>query len=195
MKIISLLFVLLSLCQVSFAQSKSSPKLKSTVAPKTTTTYSSPVQESYFAGFEYELQTSLSSAAFQTYKRGSDSYTSLEAQASLSKVIKNNIQAGGEAHISNTSGGGSSSYFEFMGFGVYNFDHDLKQSLYAKGGVGIQNVINDKGSNEAKFAFMVGGGKRILVLDRFTYNPEARIVMVDGTTRIQILLLNFSLLY
>lgn len=193
MKNVSLLLVILMLGSNSIAQGTSGKGKPA--ATKSTNTYYSPVQESYYAGFEYELQTAFSEAQISSYKAGGSNFTVVEAGVSLSKIIKNNIQAGGEVHLFNSSGGSSSSYLEFMGFGVYNFDNDLKQSLYAKGGLGIQNVINDRGNNESKFALMLGLGKRLLVLEKFTYNPEARIVMVDGTTRFQVVLLNFSLLF
>ncbi|MCB0370048.1 MAG: hypothetical protein KDD45_11650 [Bdellovibrionales bacterium] len=186
MKFINLLIIVLSISSLSFAQRRDA---------KRPMTRMSPVQSPYFAGFEYELQTALSNGGIYTYKANDNNYTVIDAQVSLSKVIKSNIQAGAEAHLNNTSGGGSSSYFEIMGFGVYNFDSDLKQSLYAKGGLGLQNIVNSKGSNESKLAIMVGGGKRILILNRLTYNPEARLVLVDNTTRLNILLLNFSLLF
>lgn len=195
MKNISSVFVLLSLSLAltpfSFAKGKPSGSTQ-----KPASSLISPVQDSYLAGFDYELQTALSRSEISTYKQGSASLTQIEAQVSLSKVIKNNIQAGGEVHLNNLSGGGySSNYLEAMGFGVYNFDTDLKESLYAKAGIGIQNVVNDKGGNEAKVGIMVGGGKRIRLLEKFTYNPEARIVLVAGETRVNILLLNFSLLF
>lgn len=190
MKNLLLFVAVLGLTQVAFSKTVGKPA----PAKSSSSTFSSPVQESYYAGFEYELQTAISQGGLQTYKAGSDTVTLIDLGISLSKVIKNNIQAGGEAHMYNLSGAGSSSYFEFMGFGVYNFDNDLKQSLYAKAGLGMQNVVGTKG-NESKFALMIGGGKRMYVLEKFTYNPEARIVMVDGTTRIQLILLNFSLLF
>jgi hypothetical protein len=193
MKNLSLVLVVLGLTSFAFAK----PAAKPAPAPsssKSSSVFSSPVHESYFAGFEYELQTALSNGGLLSYKQGGSTYTVIEAGVSLSKVIKNNIQAGGEVHLYNSSGGASSSYLEFMGFGVYNFDTDLKQSVYAKAGVGMLNVVGDKG-NESKIGFMIGGGKRMLVLEKFTYNPEARITMVDGTTRIEIILLNFSLLF
>lgn len=192
MKNLLSLVVILGLTQVAFSKTVGKPSSGS--SKSSSSTFSSPVQESYYAGFDYELQTALSQGGLQTYKAGGDTMTVIELGVSLSKVIKNNIQAGGEVHLFNSSGAGSSSYLEFMGFGVYNFDNDLKQSLYAKGGVGMQNVIGNSG-NESKFALMIGGGKRMYVLEKFTYNPEARIVMVDGTTRIQLILLNFSLLF
>lgn len=194
MKNLSLVLVVLGL--TSFAGAKSVAKPAPSPGPsKSSSAFSSPVHESYFAGFEYELQTMLSSGGLHSFKQAGTTYTVIDAGVSLSKVIKNNIQAGGEVHLFNSSGGASSSYLEFMGFGVYNFDTDLKQSIYAKAGVGMLNTVNDKGSNESKLGLMIGGGKRMLVLEKFTYNPEARITMVDGTTRIDIILLNFSLLF
>ena len=162
---------------------------------KVSTTSTSPVQESYFADFEYELQTMLSGAGIESRKIGTETYTIIEAQASLTKVIKSNIQAGAEAHFLNQSGGGGASYFEIMALGFYNLDNNLKESLYGKAGLGMLNVINEKGKNESKFGVLLAGGKRVPVMDKVAYTPEVRIILVDGSTRFQIMVLNFSLFY
>ena len=156
---------------------------------------SAPVQQSYFADFDYELQTGPTSGGMETYKRGTESVTAIGAQASVTKIIKSNIQAGAEAKFLNESGGGGTSYFQFMALGVYNFDNNLKESLYAKAGIGMVNVINDKFKNESKMAIMLGGGKRIQLMDKVAYTPEARVIMVDGSTLFQIMAINFSLFY
>lgn len=167
------------------------------VKPKTTTTVkaSSPVQESYFADFEYELQTMLTSGGLESKKAGGETNTIVEGAASISKVIKNNIQAGAELHFYNQSGGGGSSFFEAMAVGIYNLDNNLKESLYGKVGLGMLNVVNDKFKNESKFGFMFGGGKRIPLMEKVAYTPEGRIIVIDGATRFQIMALNFSLFY
>lgn len=170
------------------------PRVRPKVAPAKTT-YSSPVQQSYRADFDYELQTMLSGGGLTTQKIAGDTTTQIGAQASVTKVIKSNIQIGAEAEFYNESGRGGSSYFQALGLGVYNFDSNLKESLYGKVGAGMLNVINVKGKNEAKFAFLFGIGKRILVMDKVAYTPEARVIMVDGSTRLQIMALNFSLFY
>lgn len=158
-------------------------------------TTSSPVQESYFADFEYELQTAFTRGGIESTKVGGETSTIIGAQASVTKVIKNNIQAGAEAQFYNASGGGGSSYFEVMGIGIYNLDNNLKESLYAKAGLGMINVVNSDSKNESKLAILVGGGKRIPLMEKVAYTPEVRITLVDGTTRFQILALNFSLFY
>jgi hypothetical protein len=170
-------------------------KVKTAPAPAKSTVATTPVQESYFANFEYEMQTSLSRGGIESLKKGGETTTVIGAQASITKVIKNNIQAGAELQFFNESGGGGSSYFEVMGVGIYNLDNNLKESLYGKVGLGMLNVVNDKFKNEAKFAFMIGGGKRIPVMEKIAYTPEVRIIVVDGATRFQILALNFSLFY
>ncbi len=164
-------------------------------AATTTKTSTTPVQESYFADFEYELQTGLSRGGIQSFKAGGETNTIIEGEASITKVIRSNIQAGAEAHFYNQSGGGGSSYFEVMAIGIYNLDNNLKESLYGKAGVGMLNIVNDKFKNESKIGFMVGGGKRIPLMDKVAYTPEGRLIIVDGGTRFQILALNFSLFY
>lgn len=154
-----------------------------------------PVQQSYYADFDWELQTMNTGGGLSSFKAGGETNTVIEAAASVVKVIRSNIQVGAEAHFYNQSGGGGSSYFEVLGVGVYNFDNNLKDSFYAKAGLGMLNVINDKFKNESKIGFLVGAGKRILLMDKVAYTPEGRLVVVDGGTRFQIMALNFSLFY
>lgn len=156
---------------------------------------SAPVQQSYYADFEYELQTSYSNGGLRSYKASGETNTVIEAAASLTKVVKSNIQAGADVGFYNQSGGGGSSYFEGLGVAVYNFDNNLKESLYAKVGLGMLNVVGDKGKNESKFGFMIGGGKRILLMDKVAYTPDVKVTVVDGGTRFQIMALNFSLFH
>lgn len=154
-----------------------------------------PVQQSYYADFDWELQTMNTGGGISSFKAGGETNTVIEVAASVVKVIRSNIQAGAEAHFFNQSGGGGSSYFEVLGIGVYNFDNNLKDSFYAKAGLGMLNVINDKFKNESKVGFMVGAGKRIPLLDKVAYTPEGRLIVVDGGTRFQIMALNFSIFY
>ena len=172
----------------AFAQKKSG--VKQPIAPTP-----APVQQSYYADFDWELQTMNTGGGISSFKAGGETNTVIEAGAAITKVIRSNIQAGVEANFYNQSGGGGSSYFQIMGIGVYNFDNNLKNSFYAKGGLGMLNAINDKFKNESKIGFMVGAGKRILLMDKVAYTPEGRLVIVDGGTRFQIMALNFSLFY
>jgi hypothetical protein len=188
---------LLPLVVLSFGMNAWAQKSKAKTASQAPAkqVVSTPVQQSFYADFEYELQTTLTGGGLESLKKGGETTTVINFQASVTKVIRSNLQAGVEAQFFNESGGGGSSYFEVLGVGLYNFDNNLKESLYAKAGLGMLNVINDKFKNEAKFAFLVGGGKRIPILDRVTYTPEARIIVVDGGTRFQVMALNFSILY
>lgn len=164
-------------------------------AAKPVVVTTAPVQQSFYADFEYELQTTLTGGGLESLKKGGETTTVISAGASITKVVRNNIQAGAEANFFNESGGGGSSYFEIMGVGLYNFDNNLKESLYAKAGLGMLNVINDKFKNESKVGFMIGGGKRISLADKIAYTPEVRIIVVDGGTRFQVMALNFSLFH
>jgi len=163
--------------------------------PVTSTPAPAPVQQSYYADFDWELQTMNTGGGISSFKAGGETNTVIEAGVAVTKVIRSNIQAGVEASFYNQSGGGGSSYFQILGIGVYNFDNNLKDSFFAKGGLGMLNVINDKFKNESKIGFMVGAGKRIPLMDKVAYTPEGRLIIVDGGTRFQILALNFSLLY
>lgn len=186
----SVLAVLLLSTSVYANKDKSKSPSKSTTAASPP-----PVQESYFADFEYEIQSMLTGGGIQSLKKGGETSTIISAQAAATKIIKNNIQAGAEVSFYNESAGGGSSYFEIMGVGVYNFDNNLKQSIYAKAGLGMMNVINDKYKNESKLGIMVGGGKRIPIMDKIAYTPELRIILVDGGTRFEIQALNFSVFW
>jgi len=172
----------------AFAQKKGGKPAPQVVA-------AAPVQQSFYADFEWELQTMNTGGGISSFKAGGETNTVIEAAASVVKVIKSNIQAGVEAHFYNQSGTGGSSYFEVLGVGIYNFDNNLKDSFYAKAGLGMLNVINDKFKNESKVGFLVGAGKRIPLMDKVAYTPEGRLVVVDGGTRFQIMALNFSLFY
>ncbi|OYZ23456.1 MAG: hypothetical protein B7Y39_04695 [Bdellovibrio sp. 28-41-41] len=176
----------------AFAQKKAGAKHPVTPTPAQAP---APVQQSYYADFDWELQTMNTGGGISSFKAGGETNTVIEAGAAVTKVIRSNIQAGVEANFYNQSGGGGSSYFQILGIGVYNFDNNLKDSFYAKGGLGMLNVINDKFKNESKIGFMVGAGKRILLMDKVAYTPEGRLIIVDGGTRFQILALNFSLFY
>ena len=68
-------------------------KSKTTSAPARA---SAPVQESYYANFDYELQTALSRGGIESKKAGGETNTIVEGQVSLTKVIKNNIQVGAD---------------------------------------------------------------------------------------------------
>lgn len=196
------------LAEVSIAKPNANSNAKAKTKTTTTTTKSekvresslnlepdSPISQTYFSDFQYELQTSFSGGGLKSFKSGGETMTEIDIQASVSKLIKNNIQVGGEVRLYNRSGGGSSSFLEVLGFGVYNIDSNLKQSLYAKGGLGLLNTVNDQGKNETKLGVMIGGGKRFPIMDKVTYTPEGRLYLVNGDTVFQIMALNFSLLY
>ncbi len=178
----------------AFAQQRLKPKAAAP-AKQQQQTYSAPVHQYYNADFEYELQTMMSGGGLESKKIAGETTTQIGLQAAVTKVVRGNIQVGVEAEFYNESGRGGSSYFQALGLGVYNFDKNLKESLYGKVGLGMLNVINEKGKNEAKFAIMFGGGKKIPLMDKVAYTPEVRVIMVDGSTRFQILALNFSLFY
>jgi len=158
--------------------------------------HNSNLMTSWGSEEEYEAQSSLSGGSYQTTKRGNDNVSTLEAQLSLAKLIKNNIQAGGELHFVNNSGPASGSYFEVAAFGVYNLTSILKDTFYVKGGAGTYNTVNTRGENESKFGFFIGGGKRIPMWNQITYTPEARLLKIgDQDMTFRIYFLNFSLFF
>lgn len=151
------------------------------------------------AGAQYvnEFQTSYSGGSFTTSKVGTQSLTIINVNASYARLIKEKIQVGAEAGFNSTSGGAtSSSSFTAMGFGTYNFDESFQTSFYGKGGLGMFTVTSATGSNESKFGFMVGGGRRFPIWDRINYNPEVRLYKKgDADPNFEIQFLNLSILY
>ncbi len=176
--------------QTTFARTPSKPSRPSSSTP------SSAAMNSWSSEEEYEAQSSLSNGYYQTTKVGNTNVSVLDASVSLAKLIKNNIQAGAEVHFRNASGISSGSYFEVVGFGVYNLTSLIKDTFYVKGGAGMYNTINDRGDNESKFGFFVGGGKRIPLWSQITYSPEARLHKIGSQDfTFSIYFINLSLFF
>jgi opacity protein-like surface antigen len=157
-----------------------------------------------FGGGTYtnELQTNLSGGLFHSGNQCKDCDSGSVISASLSylRYLKDNFQVGGEAAINILSEeysgtGDSATTFKLVGVGVYNFDADLKNAIYAKAGVGLYPVIDD-GDWETQFGFFIGGGKRFSWLGNVSYAPEIRLTKAgDLDMAVDIYFLNFSLLW
>lgn len=206
--------IFLSLCLAAGSFSANAQSIKVKKANSKTTTHSSGELEPISptpnhsgglswlpaaAGAQYvnELQTSYSGGSFSTSKVGTQSFTIININATYARLIKEKIQVGVEAGFNSTSGGAvSSTSFTAMGFGSYNFDENIQQSLYAKGGLGMFTVANASGGNDSKFGFMLGGGRRFPIWDRINYSPEVRLYKkgdFDPTFDVQFL--NLSILF
>lgn len=181
--LISLLFIASSIILVGVAQAKS---------------YSSG--SSMFSFFEgngdKEFMISASGGSYTTSKVGDESISVLQVGGALAMEITDEVQAGAEIGFANVSGGGGTSTFDIMAFGVYNFDTPIKDAMYAKGGVGMFSVPKTATENETKFGFMAGIGRRFPVWDKIQYTPEARLFKKgDADPSIDIQFLNFSVIY
>jgi opacity protein-like surface antigen len=152
--------------------------------------------------FTNEIQTNLSGGFFHSGNqcKDCDSGSAISAALSYLRYLKDNFQVGGEAAINILSEeysgtGDSATTFKIVGVGVYNFDADLKNALYAKLGVGLYPVIDD-GDWETQFGFFLGGGKRFSWIGNVSYTPELRLTKAgDLDMAVDIYFLNFSLLW
>lgn len=187
---IALMIALIALPLMTQAQQRRAAPTKKT-APST---YSSPSYSTYSyssSSYENEIQAGLTVGTYTSQ----DSISSLQVRGSYARLIQPQLQLGAEASLSSVSGSGaSSSTFAGFGFANYNFDTDLTEAFYAKGGLGIFSISDNNGDNESKFGFMLGGGKRFPLWDRILYNPEVRLFKVgDLDPYFEILFLNLSI--
>ncbi len=132
-------------------------------------------------GEQYELHLSDLEGSYRSYKDTSDgpSYSRFAARGALSRIVMRQVQVGGELGFVSLSGGNAKiSYFELIGFGTYNFDSNLDESFYAKGGLGLYAVRKDSPDNgeyENKIGLFFGAGKRFPLWRKVHYSPEIRL--------------------
>jgi hypothetical protein len=141
---------------------------------------------------------SLGNGGFSSTKVGTSTISTFALQGSYSRIIQDDIQIGAEVGFSSTSGGTkSTSAVNLAAFGNYNFDSDLKNAFYAKGGLGTFSVTNSSGDLESKFGFFAGAGKRMPLLDNaIVWNPEFRLFKKgDLDPSFEILLINVSVMF
>lgn len=165
-----------------------------------TVTYTSTSSSSgsFFSDWsDKELSLTGTAGTFETYKVGSSSVTSIDISAALAMLVYEHIQAGAEVNFVSISGGSvSSSGVGILAFGTYNFDYSIKESLYAKAGLGSFMVQNTAGGSDNKFGFMAGIGKRIPMWEKVTYAPEARLMKIgDLDMQFKIMFLNFTYMF
>jgi hypothetical protein len=190
MKNISLIFVILGLSLTGFCNQKKSTSHASNLHPY--------LMDNYSSSNEDEIQTAFSTGSYVTDRVGTNNLTVLTVMGSWARFVKPKIQAGGEIKFISASGAGSSSSnFDVVGFGTYNFDDDIHNSFYAKGGLGLFAIPPASGNGfENKFGFMVAGGKRFPLWERIQYSPEVRIYKKgDLDMYVDIYFLNLSLMF
>lgn len=118
--------------------------------------------------YKHEFTTTLTRGYFISGKECKDCSTGsiIDIGGSYLRYWKDDMQYGTEARLLNLSKeasvtGKSATRFDVLAIGAYNFSSDLKNSIYAKAGVGLYSVIKDDGSDyENKFGLFLGAGKR-----------------------------------
>ncbi|UYL09208.1 hypothetical protein B9G69_001280 [Bdellovibrio sp. SKB1291214] len=165
--------------------------------------YSSTSFTSYSSQPLNEVTTNLTQGYFYSgnrYKDG-DSGSAIVASASYLRYLKDGWQVGGEGglQILSEEWSGtrdSETLLTVVGIGAYNFESDIKTSLYAKAGVGLYPVLDNMGEYKSQLGFFIGGGKRFQIFNSITYTPELRLEKKgDLDLGVNIAFLNFSLFW
>lgn len=152
--------------------------------------------------FTNEIATNLTNGYFTSEKACKDCSTGsvLDLSGSYLRFLQDGFQVGGEARIRSLSKevsgtGDSQTLLDIAAVGAYNFQSDLRNSVYAKAGIGIFSALkNDRSDYENKLGVFIGAGKRFDLFPAVTYTPELRLVKKgDIDVGIELALLNFSI--
>lgn len=166
--------------------------------------YTSSSFTSYSSQPLNEVTTNLTQGYFYSGNRCKDcnSGTNITASASYLRYLTDGWQVGGEGGLQILSKewsgtGDSKTLVTLVAIGAYNFQSDIKSSLYAKAGIGLYPVLNSTASNyDTQLGFFIGGGKRFQILNGITYTPELRLEKHgDLDLGVNIAFLNFSLFW
>lgn len=195
-----LISLALIVSQAAFAQTAKSKAKPAVKATESTISSPAPVRSHSYSNYggEYlnEIQTSFSGGSFETYKVGTQTVTQIVANGSYLRLIRPQIQAGGELGFSYVNATTTQTTLTFMAVGKYNFDSDLRESFYVSGGAGLLSAMNATGGTDTKFGIMIGGGRRIPLFDKISYSPEARLYKKgDLDMNIEIQFLNLSIMF
>ena len=153
---------------------------------------------SYTPNYKNEVDLNLSNGAIHSYKVGNSSNTDINAFVSYRMLLQDHIQVGGEGGFTSYSFGGSSkNLIAAMGVFTYNFDSELKNSLFVEGGAGLYPAFSkDTSTYDSKFSFFAGFGKRYSIWDHVNYKPLFRIAKYgDQDMEFLIQALNISLMF
>ena len=200
--IVSLAAVVLSV-SVANAKSKSSNTYVAKAAPAERS-YAS--ENSFLAGGsnDNEFETMMTNGLFTSEKlcKNCNTGTTFDIGASYLHYLRDGFQVGGEGRLRLLSkevsvSGNSETLLDLAAVGAYNFQSDLKNSIFVKAGVGIYSVEKDNADGyESKLGLFVGAGKRFALWNNVSYTPELRLVKKgDIDMGIEIALLNFSVIW
>lgn len=202
MKFITMAVMALAFTVTAQAKPAKVPGAKVSKTGSDSMDYSTSSYSNYSFGYTHEISTNLTQGFYRSRKECKDCNTgsNLTVAASYLHSWKDNIQFGAEGSIQMLSkevsgSGDSETLLEILGIGAYNFESDLKNSIYAKAGLGLYAVPKDTGRGyENKLGLFVGIGKRFSWMNNISYNPELRLVKRgDIDFGIEIALLNFAI--
>ncbi|MNJ99885.1 hypothetical protein D3C87_176660 [compost metagenome] len=185
-RVLSAAVVALAVSVSAQAQSKNAPgtKVAKPSSYQDSTPYRGVAQYGGGGSFTHEIQTYSTRGGFVAGKACKDceTGTTIDIGASYLHYWQNNVQFGADVRLQSLSqevavGGSSATLIDIIGLAVYNFDPNLSNSFYAKGGIGLYSVVQDDLSGyENKFGLQVGGGKRFPIFGNITYSPELNLV-------------------
>jgi hypothetical protein len=152
--------------------------------------------------FNNEITTLVTHGVFNSEKSCKDcgTGTTLDVSAGYLRYLKDGWQVGGEGRFASLSkevtNSKSETLIDLLGVGVYNFDPDLKNSIYGKAGVGFYSVPNQNGDVDMKVGLFLAAGKRFNLWHIVSYTPELRLVKKgDIDMGVEIALLQFSIFW
>lgn len=203
--ILSLAVVAMAFTSVAGAKTKSSNTVVAKAIPSERN-YSSSSSDSFLTGGnnDHEFTTLMTRGVFLAEKacKNCSSGTTIDISASYLHYLRDGWQVGGEGRLQSLSKeastiGKSATLIDIVGVGAYNFQSDLKNSFFAKAGIGFYSVLNDTNDGyDNKLGLFIGGGKRFALWNNVSYSPEARIVKRgDIDMGVEIALLNFSVIW
>lgn len=204
--IASVAVVAMAFTSVAGAKTKSSPMTVAKEAPGTERSYASSSSAPFFAGGSdaNEFSTLLTRGLFSAEKpcKDCDSGTTFDIGASYLHYLQDGWQVGGEGRLQILSkevspSRKSTTLLDIAGVVNYNFQSDLKNSIFAKGGIGFYSVLNDSQDGyDTKLGFFIAAGKRFALWHNVSYAPELRLVKKgDIDMGVEIALLNFSVIW
>lgn len=162
-------------------------------------TWTSSSYSTLGSAYIHEVDLNLSQAEIHSFKKGSKSYTDMNAVGSYNRLIQDKIQVGALAGFFTYPDASDDNklYFALMGTGTYNLESDLDNSIFGTAGIGLYpSWDKDDGERKSAFSFMVGAGKRFKIFDHVHYKPEFRIEKLGSEdASFRILVLNVSLMF